>query len=96
MERQVGGGIGMGNTCKSMADSFQCMTKPTTIKKKSINILSAKYHIDISSILFCACTDAKSLQLCDSFPAPWIVACQAPLSARILEWVALPSFKGSS
>ena len=29
-----GGGIGMGNTCKSMADSFQCMTKPTTIKKK--------------------------------------------------------------
>ena len=24
----------MGNTCKSMADSFQCMTKPTTIKKK--------------------------------------------------------------
>ena len=32
--REVGGGIGMGNTCKSMADSFQCMTKPTTIKKK--------------------------------------------------------------
>ena len=30
----MGGGIGMGNTCKSMADSFQCMTKPTTIKKK--------------------------------------------------------------
>ena len=30
----LGGGIGMGNTCKSMADSFQCMTKPTTIKKK--------------------------------------------------------------
>ena len=24
----------MGNTCKSMADSFQCMTNPTTIKKK--------------------------------------------------------------
>ena len=22
---------GMGNTCKSMADSFQCVTKPTTI-----------------------------------------------------------------
>ena len=34
MEREVGGGIGMGNTCKSMADSFQCMKKPTTIKKK--------------------------------------------------------------
>ena len=26
----------MGNTCKSMADSFQCMTKSTTIKKKVI------------------------------------------------------------
>ena len=34
VEREVGGGIGMGNTCKSMADSFQCMTKPITIKKK--------------------------------------------------------------
>ena len=33
MEREVGGGIGMGNTCKPMADSFQCMTKPTTVKK---------------------------------------------------------------
>ena len=24
----------MGDTCKPMADSFQCMTKSTTIKKK--------------------------------------------------------------
>ena len=31
LEREVGGGIGMGNTCKSLADSCQCMTKPTTI-----------------------------------------------------------------
>ena len=31
VEREVGGGIGMRNTCKSMADSCQCMTKPTTI-----------------------------------------------------------------
>ena len=31
MEREVGGGIGMGNTCKSMADSCQCMTKTTII-----------------------------------------------------------------
>ena len=34
MEREVGGGIGMGNTCKPMAISFQCMTKFTTNKKK--------------------------------------------------------------
>ena len=31
VEREVVGGIGMGNTCKSMADSCQCMTKPTSI-----------------------------------------------------------------
>ena len=40
MEREVGGGIGMGNTCKPMAVSFhfisydKSMTKFTTIKKK--------------------------------------------------------------
>ena len=33
MEREVGGRIGMGNTCKPMAVSFQCMTKFTTNKK---------------------------------------------------------------
>ena len=32
MGREVGGGIGMGNTCKPMAVSFQCMTKSTTNK----------------------------------------------------------------
>ena len=31
MEREEGRGIGMGNTCKSMADSCQCMAKNTTI-----------------------------------------------------------------
>ena len=30
-EREVGRGIGMGNTCISKADSCQCMTKTTTI-----------------------------------------------------------------
>ena len=30
----MGGGIGMGNTCKPMAVSFQCMTKFTTNKKE--------------------------------------------------------------
>ena len=28
VEREAGGGIGMGNTCKSVADSCQCVTKP--------------------------------------------------------------------
>ena len=31
VEREVGGGIAMGNTYISMADSCQCMTKTTTI-----------------------------------------------------------------
>ena len=31
VEREVRAGIGMGNTCKSMANSCQCMTKTTTI-----------------------------------------------------------------
>ena len=31
VEREVGRGIGMENTCKSMADSFQYMAKNTTI-----------------------------------------------------------------
>ena len=31
VETEVGGGIRMGNTCNSMADLCQCMTKPTTM-----------------------------------------------------------------
>ena len=31
MGREVAGGIRMGNICKSMADSCQCMAKTTTI-----------------------------------------------------------------
>ena len=31
MRREVGGGFRMGNKCKSMADSCQCMAKTTTI-----------------------------------------------------------------
>ena len=31
MEREAGRGFRMGNTCKSMADSCQCMAQTTTI-----------------------------------------------------------------
>ena len=34
MGKEVGGGFRMGNTCKSMADSYQCMAKTTTIAVK--------------------------------------------------------------
>ena len=44
MEREVGGGIGMGNTCKPLAVSFQCMTKSTTNKKKKKKEMVGWYH----------------------------------------------------
>ena len=39
VEREVGGWIGMGNTRKPLAVSFQCMTKSTTNKKKKKHLL---------------------------------------------------------
>ena len=44
VEREGGGGIGMGNTCKPMAVSFQCMTKFTTNKKKIIKKKLAEFN----------------------------------------------------
>ena len=41
-EREVGGGIGMGNTCKPMAVSFKCMTKSTTNNKKKKSFIGKK------------------------------------------------------
>ena len=42
MEREVGGGIGMGNTCKPLAVSFQCMTKSTINKKKMVKKINKR------------------------------------------------------
>ena len=46
----------------------------------------------------CSCVVLSRVQL---FVTPWTVVCQAPLSmeilqARILEWIAMPSSRGSS
>ena len=57
MEREVGGGIWMGNTCKPMADSFQCMTKPTTIKKKKRKmetVIVQQWSLDAHDMLLTA------------------------------------------
>ena len=45
VETEVGGGIGMGNTCKPVALLFQCMAKFTTNKKKilSVDFSSTRY-----------------------------------------------------
>ena len=45
MEREVGEGIRMGNTCKPMAVSYQCMTKSTTIKKKKKEQIKKKKYL---------------------------------------------------
>ena len=49
----MGGGIGMGNTCKPMAVLFQCMTKFTTNKKKNkiLSIFLMLYNISLQLIL---------------------------------------------
>ena len=49
----VGGGIGMGNTCKPMADSFQCMTKSTTIKEKKRAAFIQAFSLWIFFSIFC-------------------------------------------
>ena len=62
-----------------------------------VNVKS-KFQIDLLVIIF-GC--AVSLSHVRFFATPWTVACQGPLSmgilqARILEWVAMPSSRGSS
>ena len=52
-------------------------------------------------VCVCVCLCVKSLSHVQLFVTPWTVAHQAPLSmaslqARILEWVAISSSRGSS
>ena len=61
VEREEGGRIGIGNTCKSMAESFHCMTNPLQYckvislqlikKKKKENYLPPKMFIFLESTL---------------------------------------------
>ena len=62
MEREVGGGIGMGNTCKPMAVSFQCMTKFTTIK--IIIIIKKKDLLEHSHLYYCFCIIRSEMSIC--------------------------------
>ena len=57
--------------------------------------------IDVCYSSLCVCVYAKSLQCVWLFATLWTVACQAPLSmrilqTRILEWVAMPFSRRSS
>ena len=57
-----GGEIRMGNTCKPMADSFQCMTKFTTNKKKK-NKKDLRSSAFFCSLVFYHILSAVSLSL---------------------------------
>ena len=65
MEREVGGGIRMGNTCKPMTVSFQCMTKFTT-KKKKLHCNQMFSHVFKSFVIYSYCT-LMLLQKCFMF-----------------------------
>ena len=108
MEREVGGGIGMGNTCKPMAVSFQCMTKFTTnkkkIKKKKKQLLSQsklRVYFEGRNPECLLCVFLLLTQLCLTLCDP--MDCSSPgssvcviLQARVRECTAIPFSRGSS
>ena len=52
MEREAGGGMGMGNTCKSMAESCQCMAKPLQYCKViSLQLIKINEKKNLTSLL---------------------------------------------
>ena len=75
--------------CFEIISYLKKSCKNTTKKKKN--------HISFTLVLCCALL----LSLVRLFATPWAVPSQAPLSmgilqARLLEWVPIPSFRGSS
>ena len=67
VEREVGGGIRMGNTCKSMANSCQCMTKTTeyyeVINLQLIKINGKNYKLNMGDFFFSDCSSIYSIHL---------------------------------
>ena len=62
---------------------------------------ASQNHSEVFTSQLSECAVLCLVPLSQLFVTPWTVACQAPLSvgilqARILEWVAMPSFRGSS
>ena len=66
MGRQVAGGFRMGNTCKSMADSCQCMAKPLQYCKViSLQLIKKKFIARLVIFFVCKpefCTILESLE----------------------------------
>ena len=85
MEREVGGGIRMGNTCKPKAVSFQCMTKSTTIKKN--NNLKKKIKKNKASWLIALFIRGKTFS---DFIVKALAFATSPKSLHMLLMVNLP------
>ena len=71
------------------------LTSPTLADR----FFTTKPPVKPSSVVVLCC--AQLLSRVQLFATPWTVACQSPLSmgslqARILEWVVVPSSRGSS
>ena len=64
---------------------------------KGISISWVLWERNCHHLNYCCCLVIK---LCSTLVTPWIVACQAPLhgifQVRILDWVAISFFRGSS
>ena len=88
----------MGKTCEPKAFSFQCMTKFTTKKKKKKKrkLPSCQFmYCDLEVFAFQK-VKVKAAQSCPTLCDPMDCTLHRLLQARILEWVAMPFFRGSS
>ena len=73
----------------------------TALYPDSTSFLVFSLLLSVDTLSCCAVCCAQLLSHVQLFATPWTVACQVPLSmgilqARILEWVAMPSSRGSS
>ena len=87
MEREVGGGIGMGNTCKPLAVSFQCMTKSTTKKKKKGKKSKKKKRVTNKGLLHSTGNSAQCHVAAwkgEEFWGEWIHVCPPGLCSLLL------------
>ena len=85
------------NTFYISSFQYSRCCRQNTCHGSVVSEASSKWFIFLS-VLVCS---TQSLSRVWLFVTPWTVACQAPLStgffqARILEWVALSSSRGSS
>ena len=85
-----------------LSEQFVSLTSQTNCKTAIYtDSMERSKSLVIYSYLTSSLCCAQSLSYVQLFVIPWTVACQAPLSmgilqAGILEWVAMPSSRGSS